>query len=571
MAESLETIQKILEEVKEEKSPEEKVKELDTLADELRKERQNHEKRWYLIDRFLRGNHFEIWRPATNEIGKVVFPKGINVRPIHYAIRVAEGIMNTLLASDPRWKVFPIGLSQIKDEEERKRKIENTKKIAAFFDNLFDAENLREKLSEMVWNGIKYGFGVIEIYWDGKPKFRVIDNFDILFDPTVKDIQDSPYIIKEVAVDLERVKANPNYNENRFELKEENKISGSSFKETQLKERFGGKLAEKKVLIRECWIENPNGGWDVIHICQKKILFEEHYDFRRPPFVSWSFLPETLLQTSFVERMIPLNRALDITLAQIEAWVRSVAVGRMLKQKTVNVNRILGEHGEIIEVNGPLDSIAWLKVQEIGGTVFNFLNELKSLMGETAAATAAMGRVPKGAKVGYKLIESLKSAEISSIQHGVRKLEGTLERLGETTLMLIYYFGTTPIEAKYKDEYFEIVGAQYAGGYANAIPVSDTDFGIDVSIESGLAYTTEAKRALAIELAKAKLIDRKTALEILNLGGDTEEIAQRALEEMEKEEKIQQGKITSVLDADDFQKLSDETKRRVLQELLGQT
>jgi hypothetical protein len=172
MAENLETIQKILEEVKEEKSPEEKVKELDTLADELRKERQNHEKRWYLIDRFLRGNHFEIWRPATNEIGKIVFPKGINVRPIHYAIRVAEGIMNALLASDPRWKVFPIGLSQIKDEEERKRKIENTKRIAAFFDNLFDAENLREKLSEMVWSGIKYGFGVIEIYWDGKAEIQ---------------------------------------------------------------------------------------------------------------------------------------------------------------------------------------------------------------------------------------------------------------------------------------------------------------------------------------------------------------------------------------------------------------
>jgi len=571
MAENLETIQNILEEVKEEKSPEEKIRELNSLAEELRKERQNYEKRWYLADRFLRGNHFEIWRPVTNEIGRIIFPKGVNVRPIHYAIRVAEGIMNTLLASDPRWKVFPVGLSQIKDEEERKRKIENTKKIAAFFDNLFDAENLREKLSEIVWNGIKYGFGVIEIYWDGKPKFRVIDNFDILFDPTVKDIQDSPYIIKEVAVDLERVKANPNYNENRLELKEENKISGSSFKETQLKEKFGGKLAEKKVLIRECWIENPNGGWDVTHICQNKIFFEEHYNFNKPPFISWSFLPESLLQTSFVERMIPLNRALDITLAQIEAWARSVAVGRMLKQKTVNVNRILGEHGEIIEVNGPLDSIAWLKVQEIGGTVFNFLNELKALMGETAAATAAMGRVPKGAKVGYKLIESLKSAEISSIQHGVRKLEGTLERLGETTLMLIYYFGVTPIEAQYKNEFFEIVGAPYAGGFVNAIPVSDIDFGIDVSIESGLAYTTEAKRQLAIELAKAKLIDRKTALEILNIGGDTEEIAQRALEEMGKEEKIQQGKIRSVLDADDFQKLNNETKRSVLQELLGQT
>jgi len=572
MAEILDTIKNILGiEKKEEKTLEDKAKEIETLAQDLRKERLNFEKRWLLIDRFLRGNHFEVWRPATNEIGKVVFPTGINVRPIHYAVRIAEGIMNNLLASDPRWKVFPRGLSQIQSEEERKRKIENAKKIAYYFDNLYDSENLRAKLHELCWNGIKYGFGIMECYWDNGPRFRVLDNFDVLFDPTVNDIQNSRYIIKEVAVDLDKVQANELYSDAKFELKEEGKISGSSFKETQLKEKHGSKVGEKKVLIREAWIENPEGGWDCIHICQGKILFNEHYNFSRPPFVSWSFLPEPLLQTSFVERIIPLNRALDITLAQIEAWVRTVAVGRMLKQETVKVNRILGEHGEIINVNGPLDAISWLPVPEIGATIFNYLNELKSLMGETAAAMAAMGRVPRGTRVGYKLVETLKATEVSSIQHGTRKLEEALERLGEVVLMMIAAFGEVPIEAQYRNEYFELVGKEWATNFSNAIPVSDVDYSLDVSIESGLAYTTEAKRALAIELAKAKLIDRKTALEILAIGGDTEEIAQRALKELEEEEKIKSGKIASVLDAEDFQKLSDETKRLVLQELLGQT
>ncbi|MFH8120031.1 MAG: hypothetical protein QXS37_04480 [Candidatus Aenigmatarchaeota archaeon] len=439
-------------------------------------------------------------------------------------------------------------------------------------ENLYDSENIREKLSEMVWNGIKWGFGILEVYFEnGKPKVRAVDNFDILFDPLVKDIQDSPIIIKEVAVEKDFIEKNEAYNENRFNLKEEDKISGSSFKEVRAKEKFGSKISENKVLIRECWRLNPDGGWDVMHVCQGKILFEEHYDFKRPPFVSWSFLPEPLLQTSFVERMIPLNRALDITLAQIEAWCRTVAIGRMIKQESVNVERILGEHGEIINVNGPLNSIQWLPHPEIGGTIFNFLNELKSLMGETAAATAAMGRVPRGAKVGYKLIESLKSAEVSSIQHGVRKLEGTLERLAETILMVLYYFGTMPIEVITKEGSFEIVSKQFSSNFTNAIPVSDDDFGIDVQIESGLAYTTEAKRALAIELAKAKLLDRKAALEILGIGGDIDEIVERTLAEMEKEEKIKSGKVRTLLDTEDYQALPDETKRLILQQLLQQT
>jgi len=36
--------------------------------------------------------------------------------------------------------------------------------------------------------------------------------------------------------------------------------------------------------------------------------------------------------------------------------------------------------------------------------------------------------------------------------------------------------------------------------------VSDADYGIDVTVESGLAYTQEAKRTLAIELAAKRLL-----------------------------------------------------------------
>ena len=94
-----------------------------------------------------------MWRPATNEIGKVVFPKGMNVRPVHYAVRTTEGTLNNLISADPRWKIFPNGLSIVKDEEERKLKVDHSRQLSFYFDNLWDDENLRDKVASMIWSG----------------------------------------------------------------------------------------------------------------------------------------------------------------------------------------------------------------------------------------------------------------------------------------------------------------------------------------------------------------------------------------------------------------------------------
>jgi len=49
---------------------------------------------------------------------------------------------------------------------------------------------MREKATETIWNALLYNFGVVEVYWDGSPKVKSISPYDILFDPTVKNIQD---------------------------------------------------------------------------------------------------------------------------------------------------------------------------------------------------------------------------------------------------------------------------------------------------------------------------------------------------------------------------------------------
>ena len=569
-------------------TPETTAKDIEETASSLRSQRLNWEKRWLLADRFAAGNHFETWKPGTNEISTSVFSKGMNVRPIHYAVRTTEGTLNNLISADPRWKVYPRGMTILQDEEVKRLKLEHASKTGFYLENLWDEENVREKAAEMIWNGLKYCFGAMEGYWEGgKPKVRAIEPYDILFDPSVKDIKDSPIVIKEVSVSLKKIQANEQYNENKYELKPDGKLSGSSFKEARLNERHGKRLGENdKVLIREAWIQNPEGGWDLKHICQSKILFEAHYDWKRHPFVSWKLTPEALLQTSWFERLIPLNRGIDITLAQIEMWVRAVSVGRVLKKKGVNIERIMGEHGEIIEVDNVMDAVQWLRVPEIGATPFNLLNEFKTFIAEIGASAASIGRVPRGARAGFKLVESLKASEMSSIQHGVRAFEDSLESLAEVILVLVNEFCDKPLEVQRRNTIFEIIGKNFANGFSSSVPVSDVDFGINVEISSGLGFTTEARQERAIQLTQLGIIDTRTALQILQIGGDTEDIARMAMEEYEKKTRIKAaakpeaeamlaggmpaeagGGVTSVLDADDFQDLDPATQELVLQEL----
>ncbi|MBT9151151.1 MAG: hypothetical protein DDT40_01336 [candidate division WS2 bacterium] len=569
-----EIVKSVVEEILGETDETKQAREIEDLAEELRSQRLNWEKRWLLADRFAAGNHFEVWRPATNEIGKVVFPKGMNVRPIHSAIRTVEGTLNNLISADPQWKVFPHGLTTIKNQEEREAKIEHARQIGFYFDDAWDGEGMRGKVSEMVWNGLKYCFGVLEVYWEnGKPRVRSIEPFDILFDPTVKDIRYSSVVIKEVSVPLDEIRANEKYNDNKNLLKADGKQSGSGFKESRLTEKHGRSTGKGKALIREAWLRNPTGGWDTKHVSQGKLLYSNHYNnWTRSTFASWKLNFEPLLQTSWFERLIPLNRGLDVVLAQIEMWVRSVAVGRMLRKKGTSIDRIMGEHGEIIEVDGLMDNLRWLQTGEIGSTPFNYMAELKSLISEIGASSASIGRVPRGGRAGYKMIESLKASEMSSIQHGVRALEDSLESLAEVMLMLINTFGETPIEVRRKDEAFEIVGKDFAKGFSGSVAVSDVDFGVNVSIESGLAYTTEARREMVVELAKLKIIPIKTALDYLGIGGDTEEIARMAMEEYERMEKakLKTESPKSILDAEDWGNVPPELQQQVLETLGGQ-
>jgi len=116
-----------------ETSTDEIVSELDNKASTLRQARDKFEKRWWIVDRFVAGNHFDVYNQKLNEITSQTFPESLQVRPVHLAIRSIEGIINNLLASDPIWKVYPLNLNLIQDEDTKQKRIKNNSNLIRLF------------------------------------------------------------------------------------------------------------------------------------------------------------------------------------------------------------------------------------------------------------------------------------------------------------------------------------------------------------------------------------------------------------------------------------------------------
>jgi len=222
-----------------EANPLEEAKQLEDLSKELRQKRVSFEKRWLVVDRFMDGRHFDTWNQEKNTFGTVKFVEGLNVRPIFLANKVCEGLLNNLLNSDPRWQVYTTNLTG--NQEQDKIKKDYALKLQKYFSSLWDIGNLTTQVIEMVWNGFKYGFGVFEAYWDSannRPNINTVLPYSILFDPTVKDIQDSSIVVKETSVPLHKIKNNELYSEYRHDIKDEGENMPSTFQKVRQLEKY---------------------------------------------------------------------------------------------------------------------------------------------------------------------------------------------------------------------------------------------------------------------------------------------------------------------------------------------
>ncbi len=531
-----------------------------------------YEKNWYLADNFWDGNHFVWWRESTGTIDRVKPPKGTMLRQVPKLKKQFEAMANLIVANDPRWVAYPdVDDEDIQDEKAMKQAVDFSVKRRKWLENIWDVENMKGKIIDLVIAALKFPHSVMEVYTDPesrKQKVAVWEPFDTLWKPDVNDIDDSPVFIKIVQRKEEDIRNNKDYTipkDLTFVLEE--RFASSDMKEMRLMEKFGsfGVVSKEGTgLLKECYIKDFDADGKpimrLVTIFGGQTIRNEIVPYKRYPFAVLKLQSGPYYQQSYLESLIPTNKSIDLITSNIETFFHTMTRGKYLKHKNSTVTRVTNENGDFIEYD--VDKPEQLILANIPSYVFNHLGNLEKWIEERTVSAATTGKVPRGIRA-YKAIEAMKQADFANVGTPVTFLEETLERVAELILEQADVFIDEPQTVQRLNEenpdYFSVVGqSSYSESMGkNVVPIS-ADTRIDVKIESGLSYTEEGKRQTMLELYQLGLVPAEEVLKSFRFS-NVGQILNKAIAEKQQ----------SMIDTPDFQALPDELKKQILTVLQG--
>ncbi len=550
----------------------------------LNQSRRQFEMRWYLSDNFWENNHFVQSINQMGQLEPIKFPRGVQIRPIPRAKKQIRSGVNILTQNDPKWVIYPENTPTPEGQDpqaaaaDKKKHEDDVMRLGHWMDDLWNFLGMKKAVGKLVEHGERYNVGYIEI--GGDPEGNIfIDNYepyDVWHDVSVENLQECDIFIKAVnrtiqyvkdvkggeyeeiknpltgEVTIEKVPGSTNgflYDPSKTkDLKPEARQALSDWKDIKLREKNRGmnRMIEDpriaKVFLKEIWMRNKEGTFDLITECQGKKLRFVRTKKTRVPFVAYSPNQGALLNTSNLEDLIPMNKGIDIITAMIEGYSRVVGVGRMLKPKLSKLERIQNENGEIIEYEGQQPP-TWLPVPPMANTVFSVIQLYTTFMDEVGASFTAFGKAPKGVKA-YKAIEAMKQAEFTNRRSSIDNLKEAISEIAEMIMDLGDEYFMNPVTVKHmtdgKPDYFQIASSEspfVQNPEGHVVPVS-AKYMVKVEIENAMSYTEEGKRDTYMQLASEGFLPREEVLKVFKFS-NIQDIIEKLNEEIKQKQEME--------------------------------
>lgn len=341
----------------------------DNLVGPARDERRTHDRKWYLSTQFLAGNHYVYYNLTSNAIESP--PRRRNaVRLVINKIKATvRSVLNYSTRFQPKFECIPGDLD--------KDTIKNARRAGKVLDYLFVKLYLRSKVRKLVRHSLTTSVGFWELGWDdeaedGLGQLTVVnhDPFDIFLPATAyfegPKIH-SPFLAKVVSRNVADIKADERYDEKvRKDVKPDDEIAYSTMKARILR-KHGQKSdrseGQKTALVYEVMLWDPEGNEKggnvnlITFVNEDKLLIEEELENTEfPVYVMQADTSSSrIYDTSWVEDMIPINKALDRQESQHVEYVNQMLRARILTEKGHGANlAATGRSGmdvEVIEVN----------------------------------------------------------------------------------------------------------------------------------------------------------------------------------------------------------------------------
>ena len=513
----------------------------------VRERRRLPERRWYDNTFFDDGFHYKYISRLTGRM--VDLQERANLydpmRAIPKASKQIRGIANTLLQPQYIPVIYPkrVLSDNFATPQLYQMALDQAKKTAKQQGNWvageWDKQNMQAWMGYLVILAARTSISYLKVFPDiDEENISVAprDSFELYHFGNFTDFYALPYVIEGVPTIISAIKANPMFDEEQLkQIRPDNKYASSEIKEAYERSRFGGGTANdhgatlilKEAFITE-YIDDNNlkrirSQKDAEQILQGKSkgdkiirqvfvagdiwLRDQYTKLRSYPYIPLQLEPGTLYQTPLIERFMPQNKTLDLVVSRVERYINTMVAGSWSIRKGENITptNIAGGVFYQYENSPPTQN----EIAPIPNFVFNFINVVSGFIAEQGVASLG-GQQQKGVK-GYQAMEAQKAAEVNNMKMMQDQLTLFVKRTCEKFLEYADDYFIKPQESVYakggQPEYADVVGNQAfkkmgeLGLPTDHLTPLSKDLSVQISVESGLGYTPEAKKAAATQLA----------------------------------------------------------------------
>jgi hypothetical protein len=585
--------------------------------DQLKGYKKHWEPRWYLALAFYEGAHFS--KPQKDTNGNWIkmrrLSKGRVLREIPKAKKQLQSVRNLILKQKQRPVVYPdkqaISLSFDKsDGKTYEQACEAAAAQGRYLDHqLHEVMKLGRFKRKLVRYAGLYNVAYIQIMNDdGDRYFEVYDPFEISVFPTISNINDHNVVVKHITRRLSEIEDSEMYDREQVSIlkqkQRDGQYSASKYKNSYMSERFG-KAPDDSVVIDEMYeVVNVDVDEDDKYVSQEKLMpklnddgsIDEEYEVpktqKKPRVRIRSYVDDVMLreevtqltkipismyvwddeayQTSFMEELMPLNKAYDIMVSKLEQKAKKMDTGRYAIHKSEDAKVMSTNDGEFIRYKRSAPTV--MQEATVPNAFMETIGMIEGDLREQGVAMTSAAGIPKGVEA-WRAIESLKEADYSSIGTQLDNLNETLTDITEKLTEMLAYDITDIQYVQLKDESgemktyrvigkrgYDILMRDSNGASMDDVIVIDPDRDTKIEIESEMTWTEEGKRNLILDLLNAGALPKELALETLKYGN-----TQEVMEKLRDEASYGQ----SMIDTPDFKALPEPIQMQIIQFLKG--
>lgn len=488
---------------------------------------------WYLNERFVRGDHWVIYNKTLGRIQALPRSDGEIRRVVNKIRTQLRGVKNFIKRNQPRWETQPDDIT-----DEALQNAQKTNKILQYYYRILKIKSL---LTDVIVSGLKYSVGfaeaaVVKSGTETKIEVWHDDTFALFLDLDAPHLQKGRYCIKAIKKPVAQVQANKSYKIIGSVTPDSKQNGGSTYKEMLEREKYGidankGMPDLETTLVKELWIKwEDQDGKSHVKIftnVNSQLVRVEETKYRRYPFFSYNpeHEPGAIYSDAWIKDLIPMNKALDKGVSQIEGYVERMLKGKYLIKQGVEVSTMTDKGAEKIYYKGSV-APTQLQLQPLPSTPFSHTNNLERWIEEGGGMReASLGRAPAGIQSG-KGVEALQAADAGVVAEPVENLQTFLEELSEFILEVLTDYQITSMQIIEGNQAVKFIGG---GVPANQVPTGTMKLkplDVRVVIVPEIAYSEDGKFERLMQLASTQMIDPQTVLEKLSIS-NIGEIIQR--------------------------------------------